>query len=193
MEVAIQITVLALRTDGREIDEEQVAAAVEEVRMIYDTDVPEVFEGAREILEMALESEANVLIMTHGGLEWSERKIMPRFGDIDGFNNLNIWCFNVKETKSSQWREILQEAGIEPGGFLMVGDNFEEDILPIIEMGGRGILVSKKGHIYDIIARLESRGEKEKVSMINEALREGRLAIAEEIKEVMEAVVTRLG
>ena len=58
---------------------------------------------------------------------------LASFGQCHRFSRVEI----VSEKTVAAYRRILSNAGIEPSRFLMIGDAFNQDILPVLRLGGR--------------------------------------------------------
>ncbi len=50
----------------------------------------------------------------------------------------------VGEKSEPTYRAILQRYGIQPGGFVMVGNSMRSDILPVLRLGGRAVYVPQE-------------------------------------------------
>lgn len=77
-----------------------------------------------------------LILATKGDLKEQESKI-ERSGLGRYFSAIKI--MSEKNTKSYQ--EILSDHKIEPHQFLMVGNSFKSDILPVLELGGYAIYI----------------------------------------------------
>ena len=58
----------------------------------------------------------------------------------DEFINKKIFSEKNKQT----YLKILDDLKIEPQNFLMVGNSFKSDVLPVLEIGGSGIYIPYK-------------------------------------------------
>lgn len=144
LEVAAKLTAQIL---GRDLEGDQVERALDRIRDIYLRDVPPVFEGAREAVEIINKAGRRSVLMTHAEPEWTWIK---RIGT--GFVGMfeQVVHFSIDQPKSVQWAEQIRLLGVEPEALLIVGDNFEADIRPPVEMGARGIWVTnRRTRVFD--------------------------------------------
>ena len=84
----------------------------------------------------ALATSHRLVLITKGDLFHQETKIAAS-GLADCFAHIEI----VSEKDPTTYRNILAEHGIEPATFVMVGNSLKSDILPVLEVGGRGVHV----------------------------------------------------
>jgi putative hydrolase of the HAD superfamily len=95
----------------------------------------ELLDGVPETLDAVGRAHRLVLI-TKGDLVHQMRKV--RTSGIDHhFQHIRV----VLEKDVANYRDLLDEWGIDPSRFLMVGNSVRSDILPILELGGQGVHV----------------------------------------------------
>jgi putative hydrolase of the HAD superfamily len=95
----------------------------------------ELLDGVPETLDAVGRTHRLVLI-TKGDLVHQMRKV--RTSGIDHhFQHIRV----VLEKDAANYRDLLDEWGIDPSRFLMVGNSVRSDILPILELGGQGVHV----------------------------------------------------
>jgi putative hydrolase of the HAD superfamily len=95
----------------------------------------ELLDGVPETLDAVGRTHRLVLI-TKGDLVHQMRKV--RTSGIDHhFDHIRV----VLEKDVANYRDLLDEWGIDPSRFLMVGNSVRSDILPILELGGQGVHV----------------------------------------------------
>jgi putative hydrolase of the HAD superfamily len=95
----------------------------------------EILDGALEALDQLAPSHPLMLI-TKGDLRDQERKL-AKSGLADRFRVIEI----VSEKDAGTYERILRRHGIDPANFLMVGNSVKSDILPVLALGGSGVLV----------------------------------------------------
>jgi putative hydrolase of the HAD superfamily len=95
----------------------------------------EVLEGVRETVE-ELSNDYRLMMITKGDLLDQEAKL-ARSGLGDCFDAFEI----VPRKDAKIYRYILRRHGIDPGGFVMVGNSLRSDILPVVEIGARAVFV----------------------------------------------------
>ncbi|HXN35019.1 MAG TPA: HAD family hydrolase [Opitutaceae bacterium] len=95
----------------------------------------ELLDGAREVLEV-LAPDFRLVLITKGDLRDQERKL-SKSGLADLFRAVEI----VSEKDAGTYGRIFERHGIEPAGFLMVGNSIKSDILPVLELGGCAVHV----------------------------------------------------
>lgn len=82
----------------------------------------------------ALKPHFKLMLITKGELFAQESKI-ARSGLADEFEIIEI----VSEKDPETYRNLLGRHGIDPAGFLMLGNSLRSDVLPIVEIGGRAV------------------------------------------------------
>jgi putative hydrolase of the HAD superfamily len=92
-------------------------------------------EGAAEAVE-ALSNSYPLMLITKGDLFDQERKI-TQSGLAAYFKHIEI----VSEKTVDVYRSVLAKHGVDPSGFLMIGNSPRSDILPVIELGARAVLI----------------------------------------------------
>jgi putative hydrolase of the HAD superfamily len=92
-------------------------------------------EGAAEVLP-ALAARHRMVLITKGDLRDQERKVR-KSGLGSHFERVEI----LSEKDAPVYRRLLDRHGILPEEFVMVGNSLKSDILPILELGGRGVHV----------------------------------------------------
>jgi putative hydrolase of the HAD superfamily len=125
-------TAIAL-TDGA-ISAEEIRAIVDLAKGMLDHPV-ELLDGAAEVLP-ALAARHRLVLITKGDLRDQERKVR-KSGLEAHFEEIEI----ISEKDTSIYRRLLARHGIAPEEFVMVGNSLKSDILPVLDLGGRGIYV----------------------------------------------------
>jgi putative hydrolase of the HAD superfamily len=95
----------------------------------------ELLEGVPETLA-ALGPTHRLVLITKGDLVHQLRKVRTS-GIAHHFEHIRV----VLEKDVGTYREVLDEWGVDPKRFLMVGNSVKSDILPILELGGQGVHV----------------------------------------------------
>ncbi len=95
----------------------------------------ELLDGVAEVVPQLAQRHQLVLI-TKGDLRDQERKVRNS-GLERHFTHIEI----ISEKDTSVYRRLLSRHGIAPETFLMVGNSLKSDILPVLELGGRGVYV----------------------------------------------------
>ena len=95
----------------------------------------DLLEGVESTLD-ALAGRYRMMVITKGDLFDQESKL-ARSGLAERFWRVAI----VAEKDPSTYRRVLDAHGIDPAGFVMVGNSVPSDILPVLEVGGRAVHV----------------------------------------------------
>jgi putative hydrolase of the HAD superfamily len=95
----------------------------------------ELLDGVPETLAAVGRTHRLVLI-TKGDLVHQQRKVRTS-GLAHHFEHIRV----VLEKDPATYAEVLDEFGVDPRRFLMVGNSVKSDILPILELGGQGVHV----------------------------------------------------
>jgi putative hydrolase of the HAD superfamily len=125
-------TAIAL-TDGK-IGTDELRELLGLGREMLDHPV-ELLAGAPDALD-ELAPDHRLLLITKGDLRDQERKL-AKSGIADRFSAVEI----VSEKDAGTYERILVRHGIDPKGFVMVGNSVKSDILPVLKLGGYGIHV----------------------------------------------------
>lgn len=153
--------------------------ALERIRQIYTTDIPEVYEGALETVTLLKQAGLSPELATHADPEWTWFKI-KKTGFAGVFDRL--MCFSTTRPKAGQWRERFSHR-ILPRGLLVIGDDWWADIIPAVIWGARAVWVKngrEKGEIYG--------GSVTGVGAAGEAM-SGRILEANSIKDVIPTIL----
>ena len=91
---------------------------------------------AREAVQAARNHGAQVALITKGDLLDQERKLAQSgLGDL--FDAVEI----VSDKRAPVYARILARHGVAPEAAMMLGNSLKSDVLPVIEIGGRGVHV----------------------------------------------------
>ena len=124
--------VLKKRVDSAEIEE-----LLDTGKSIMDSPA-RVFEGVPNTLEQ-LSQHFKLLLITKGDLVDQERKIenskLAKY-----FEFISI----ISEKTPQAYVEILEDKGISPNNFIMIGNSVKSDIVPVLDIGGHAIQILYK-------------------------------------------------
>ena len=95
----------------------------------------ELLDGVADVLA-ELASSHRLVLVTKGDLFHQETKVASS-GLAGLFEAVHI----VSEKDPDTYRRVLDAAGVEPAGFVMVGNSLRSDVLPAAEIGARGVHV----------------------------------------------------
>ena len=95
-------------------------------------------EDVEKVLSI-LSKKYKLILITKGDLLDQERKIKKSKLE-KYFKHKKI----VSEKNKHTYLKILDDLKIEPQNFLMVGNSFKSDVLPVLEIGGNGIHIPYK-------------------------------------------------
>lgn len=95
----------------------------------------ELLPNVNSVLE-TLYSKYPLLLATKGDLKEQESKV-ERSGLKGFFSYIEI----MSEKNNSSYLNILSKLGVKPQNFLMIGNSFKSDILPVLEIGGSAIYI----------------------------------------------------
>ncbi len=122
----------AIEASGATIDASAIGRIVEWGKEMLAHPV-ELLPGVAETVER-LRSHYRLVLVTKGDLFHQESKIAES-GLAEYFEAVEI----VSDKSPEHYRRVLQRNRIEPGEFCMVGNSARSDVLPVIELGGRGV------------------------------------------------------
>jgi putative hydrolase of the HAD superfamily len=93
----------------------------------------ELLDGVRETL-LDVSERYSLLLITKGDLFDQESKL-ARSGLGEMFSGVEI----LSEKSVDSYRSLLSRRGIKPEEFVMVGNSLRSDIVPVVELGARGV------------------------------------------------------
>lgn len=91
----------------------------------------ELIDGAEAAVRTARDRGLEVLLVTKGDLFHQESKVAR-----SGFGDLVDHVEVVAEKDVATYERLLRRHGIDPAGFLMVGNSMRSDCQPVLELGG---------------------------------------------------------
>lgn len=119
-------------TDGR-VDAERVSAILDLGHALLDRPV-ELIDGVEEVLDRL--GHLTLMLITKGDLYHQLARI-----DASGLRE-RFWKTEVVAHKDpATYERVLGSHGVEAERFVMVGNSLPSDVLPVIEIGGRGVHV----------------------------------------------------
>ncbi|MGE3621265.1 MAG: HAD family hydrolase [Acidimicrobiia bacterium] len=95
----------------------------------------ELLDGAEAAVD-ALAGRVRLVVVTKGDLLHQEAKV-ARSGLADRFDAVEV----VAEKDDATYRRVLARQGVDPSGFVMVGNSVASDVLPVLSAGGRAVHV----------------------------------------------------
>jgi putative hydrolase of the HAD superfamily len=95
----------------------------------------DLLDGVAEVID-ALIGRYRLVLITKGDLLHQESKVASS-GLADRFDHVEI----VAEKDPATYARILDRHGIDPAGFLMVGNSVRSDVLPVLAIGGQAVHV----------------------------------------------------
>jgi putative hydrolase of the HAD superfamily len=122
----------ALDVTGGELPGRDVQAILDLGKLLLDHPV-QLLDGVAEAVD-ALTDRYRVMVLTKGDLLHQESKV-ARSGMAELFWHVEI----VSEKDEAGYRRALQRLGIDPAGFVMVGNSVRSDVLPVLAIGGRAV------------------------------------------------------
>jgi len=128
IETAIEVT------DGR-IEANDIKTLLDLGKSML-THPTELLDGARRAITDAVANGYRVILVTKGDLFDQESKL-ARSGLGELFESVEI----VSEKDERTYRRLLDEHGVEPHRFVMVGNSLKSDILPVLQIGARAVYV----------------------------------------------------
>jgi putative hydrolase of the HAD superfamily len=94
----------------------------------------ELLDGVAEAVDALAGTGRELIVVTKGDLFHQESKVAGS-GLADRFAKVEI----VSEKDIGTYRRIIDEMGVEPARFLMIGNSVRSDVLPVVELGGQAV------------------------------------------------------
>lgn len=114
-----------------------IAQAISHIERVY-TLVPDLREGASELLKALGDIDIPFGIVTHADGEWTELKV--RTHNLDQYA-LDIRTVPTTEYKGpTHWKQAIDAFAVEPGQTLVIGDSIKSDMIPAYEAGVRMLI-----------------------------------------------------
>jgi putative hydrolase of the HAD superfamily len=126
----------AIDLAGDRLDSSDIRALLDAGKQLLAHPI-ELRAGAREAVEAATALGLTVLLVTKGDLFHQESKVAR-----SGFGELVDHVEVVAEKDEATYGGILGRHGIDPAGFLMVGNSLRSDCAPVLALGGRAAFVA---------------------------------------------------
>jgi len=122
----------AIEVSGGQVPAETIQRLVDEGRTLLARPV-ELLEGVEETLA-ALAGSYHMVVITKGDLLHQEQKFHGSGLDahVEGIDV-------VSEKDARTYSRLMVRYGVEPGGFVMVGNSVRSDVLPVLEVGARAV------------------------------------------------------
>ena len=95
----------------------------------------ELLDGVKEVLQ-ELNGTYYLVLATKGDLLDQERKLQ-KSGLDKYFHHIEI----MSDKKEEDYRKLFKRLNCRPEHFLMVGNSYKSDILPVLELGGYAIYI----------------------------------------------------
>ncbi|MCJ7450204.1 MAG: HAD family hydrolase [Candidatus Nanohaloarchaeota archaeon QJJ-9] len=127
---------------GFEVSQEDLRQAEEIGRRVYlseDEYADNGFEeGGKELLEYLKDKDVQMVLLTLGDEEIQRRKIRA-LGLEKYFDEIKI----MEEKSAEEYKEVLDDLGVEPEEVVHAGDSMRHDIIPILKAGGKAIYYNR--------------------------------------------------
>ena len=122
----------AIEVSGGQVPAETIQRLVDEGRTLLARPV-ELLAGVEQTLA-ALAGAYRMVVITKGDLLHQEQKFHGSGLDahVEGIDV-------VSEKDARTYTRLMARYGVEPGGFLMVGNSVRSDVLPVLEVGARAV------------------------------------------------------
>lgn len=175
MELTVLITAKRL---GLNLNSPAVKQAVARIQQIYGEDIPVLFQGAIEVIDLINATGVRSILMTHASEEWTWAKrtqagLMGKFGQVV--------CFSTLQPKSWQWEDKLGELGVDPSKLLVIGNSLAADIIPPVGLGARAIWVTRRSGAFT--------GEPSQSGTLDEETFQKQVLKVDRIEEVIGAIL----
>jgi putative hydrolase of the HAD superfamily len=124
----------ALRISQNKIGTETINKIIALGKELLDKPI-ELLNNVENVL-CELSKKYKLIVATKGDLLDQERKL-EKSALAKYFHHVEI----MSDKKVENYKTLLQHLEVNPENFLMVGNSFKSDILPVVELGGYGVYV----------------------------------------------------
>jgi len=159
----------AIRISQGSISSNKINEIIKLGKELIDKPV-ELLDGVEDVLRK-LNGKYKLIVATKGDLLDQERKL-KKSGIAKYFHHVEI----MSDKKPENYITLFKHLEIKPENFLMIGNSFKSDILPVVNLGGYGIYIP-----YHIMWQHEVIDDSEVASM-------ERVMHIENISKILELV-----
>lgn len=138
MSFVLSLIETAVNIDGERINGNEIGRLLDIAKRMISAEV-ELFDQVEDVLADLYGSWPLVLI-TKGDLLHQSAKV-----DRSGLKRYFAAVEVVADKTPEVYAAILQRQGVAPERFVMVGNSMRSDILPVVDLGGRGVYVPNAG------------------------------------------------
>ncbi len=124
----------ALRISNNKVSNEIICEIIKLGKELIDMPV-ELINGVEEVL-IYLSKKYKLIVATKGDLLDQERKLR-KSGIEKYFHHVEI----MSDKKEENYVNLFKHLEIVPEEFVMIGNSFKSDILPVVNLGGYGIYI----------------------------------------------------
>ena len=128
----LSLTEAALKFSEKEIPGNVIFEIISIGKEMLNSPV-ELINNVENILPQ-LKNRYKLIVATKGDLLDQQRKL-KNSGISHYFDHIEI----MSDKKSSDYKKMFENLNISPSEFMMVGNSLKSDILPVIELGAKGI------------------------------------------------------
>lgn len=129
------------------IPEDTVRKSIERMYSVYGT-VPELFDGAKNVLQGLTDSGYTLGLVTHAVEDWTNLKL-DKHNLRKYFKHIEI-CNIDRHKNSSDWHSAFTKLGVHPSKGVIVGDNIKGDIIAGSEIGTETLIWINKGNGWSV-------------------------------------------
>ena len=102
----------------------------------FYTTVPEIYPSIKDLLQSILKTNRQIVLHSHAGEEWTTIKA-KKLSELIGYDIPYLATPIDQKKDMKNWLKALNLVNADPINTLVVGDNLEADILPMLEAGSR--------------------------------------------------------
>ncbi len=124
----------AIRVSNNKISNGAINKIISMGKELLDKPVV-LLDGVEKVL-IELSKEYKLIVATKGDLLDQERKL-KKSGIAKYFHHVEI----MSDKKTENYKTLFGHLEINPDEFLIIGNSFKSDILPVVELGGYGIYI----------------------------------------------------
>jgi FMN phosphatase YigB (HAD superfamily) len=114
---------------------ERMKTLISEASSRCYTSSPKAFEGLKELFQLIVESERTISYHSHAQEPWTDIKVeyMSSISSMEPFPYLATPIDQKKDVEA--WKKAINQSKQEVEEILVIGDNFEADIIPAMQAG----------------------------------------------------------
>lgn len=144
---------VALELSNYNISSKKIEAILKIGKNMLEKPV-ELLDGVEDVLSV-MSKKYKIILATKGDLLDQERKL-EKSGLIKYFNHIEV----LSDKQESNYSNLLNQLGVKPSEFLMIGNSLKSDVLPLVNIKSNAIHVPfHTTWVHEQVSEKETNGK----------------------------------